>query len=102
VLRRAVEKKLVTRRQRWALPGLILLPLLFVGCLVLLGPVLVGMAPVFAGLASVGALVILTLAVHEWTRSVLLAALLAAASVFVSVLGMVCLLFWAATHATFG
>jgi hypothetical protein len=75
---------------------------LFVGLLFLLGPLLPGVAPAFAALASLGALVILAVAVHEWTRSVVLAALAAAASVCVSVLGMLCLLLWAATHATFG
>jgi hypothetical protein len=93
----------VTVRQRWAVPALLLLPLtLFVGLLFLLGPLLPGVAPVFAALASLGALVILTVAVHEWTRSVVFAALAAAASVCVSVFGMLCLLLWAATHTTFG
>lgn len=85
------------------MPGLLVLPLaLFVGSVILLGPVLPGLAGVFAALASLGALAILTITVHEWTRSVLLAALTAAASVGISVFGMLCLLLWAATHTTFG
>ena len=85
------------------MPGLLVLPLaLFVGSIILLGPVLPGFAGVFAALASLGALAILTITVHEWTRSVLLAALTAAASVGISVVGMLFLLLWAATHTTFG
>ena len=71
VPRRGVDNKFVTRRQRWALPGLIVLPFVSsVGCVVLFGPVLVGMAPVFAALTALGALVIVATAVHQWTRSV--------------------------------
>lgn len=93
----------MTRRQRCAVPGLLVLPLaVFVGLVLLLGPVLPGLSIVFAALASLGALVILTVTVHEWTRSLLLAVLTAATSVGISVFGMLCLLFWAATHTTFG
>ena len=85
------------------MPGLLVLPLaVFVGLVLLLGPVLPGLSIVFAALASLGALVILTVTVHEWTRSLLLAVLTAATSVGISVFGMLCLLFWAATHTTFG
>ena len=101
--RSAVDNKLVTRRQRWALPGLIVLPfVLFVGCAVLLGPVLLGLASVFASLTALGALVILVAAVHQWTRSVVLAALAAAASVLVSLVGLVWLMLWAVSGARFG
>ena len=80
-----------------------MLPLaVFVGLVLLLGPVLPGLSTVFAALASLGALVILAVTVHEWSRSLLLAALTAAASVGISVFGMLCLLLWAATHTTFG
>lgn len=75
---------------------------MFVGLVLLLGPVLPGLSTVFAALASLGALVILTVTVHEWARSLVVAALTAAASVGISVFGMLCLLFWAATHTTFG
>ena len=104
ISRGGVDEGCVTRRRRWAaLPGLLVLPLaLFVGLLLLLGPILPGMAPVVAALAALGALAILTVTVHEWTRSLVLAALAAAASVVVSVVGMLCLLFWAATHTTLG
>ena len=103
VPRRAVDIKLMTRRQRWALPGLILLPLvLFVGCVVLLGPVLLGMAPVFGALTALGALVVLATAVQQWTHSVVLAALATAASVLVSLFGLFWLLLWAVSGAHFG
>ena len=93
----------MTRRQRWAFPPLLVLPLaLFVGSLFLLGPILPGVGPAFGALASLGALAIVTVTVREWTRSVLLAALAAMAAVLISVFGMLCLLFWAATHTTFG
>ena len=93
----------MTRRQRWALPGLILLPLvLFVGCVVVLGPVLLGMAPVFGALTALGALVVLATAVQQWTRSVVLAALATAASVLVSLFGLFWLLLWAVSGAHFG
>ena len=75
---------------------------LFVGCVVLLGPVLPGMAPVLAALTALGALVILATAVHQWTRSVVLAALATAASVLVSLVGMFWLVLWAVSDAHFG
>jgi hypothetical protein len=79
------------------------LPLgLLVGSLFLLGPVLQGMAPVFGVVAWLGALVVLTVSVREWTRSVALAALALVASVVFSAFGLFWLLFWAATHTTFG
>ena len=93
----------MTRRQRWALPGLIVLPfVLFVGCVVLLGPVLLGIAPVFAALTALGALVILATSVHQWTRSVVIAVLATAASVLVSVFGLFWLMLWAVSEAQFG
>jgi hypothetical protein len=103
VPRRAVDNKLVTRRQRWALPGLIVLPLgLFVGCGVLLGPVLLGMAPMFAALTALGALLILATTVHQWTRSILAAVLATAASVLVSLFGFFVLMLWALSEVQFG
>ena len=103
VPRRAVDNKFVTRRQRWALPGLIVLPFVSsVGCVVLFGPVLVGMAPVFAALTALGALLIVATAVHQWTRSVALAVLATGASVLVSVFGLFSLMLWAASGAQFG
>ena len=82
---------------------MLLLPLvLFVGCVVLLGPVLLGMAPVFAVLTSLGALLILAVTVHQWTRSVALAVLATTASVFISLFGLFWLLLWAVSEAQFG
>ena len=79
-----------------------MLPLvLFVGCVVLLGPVLLGMAPVFAVLTSLGALLILAVTVHQWTRSVALAVLATTASVFISLFGLYWLLIWVVSEATF-
>jgi len=103
VTRSAVDNKLVTRRQRCALPGLIVLPfVLFVGCVVLLGPVLLGIAPVFAALTALGALVALATAVHQWTRSVVLALLATATSVLVSLFGLFWLMLWAISEAQLG
>lgn len=85
------------------MPGLIVLPLvLFVACVVLLGPVLLGMAPVFAALTALGALVILAAAVHQWTRSIVLALLATAASVLVLLFGLFWVMLWAVSEAHYG
>jgi hypothetical protein len=98
-----VDNDFVTRRQRWAVPGLLVLPLvLFAGCLVLLGPVLMGMAPVVAVVTSLGALVILAATVHHSTGSIALAALATTASIFISLAGLFWLMIWAVSGATFG
>ena len=75
---------------------------LFAGSLVLLGPVLLGLAPVFAVLTALGALLILATAVHQWTRSVALAMLATTASVFVLLVGLFWLVLWAVNGAQFG
>lgn len=59
-------------------------------------------AYVFAALTALGALVILATAVHQWTRSVVLAVLATAASVLVSLFGLFWLMLWTVSGAQFG
>ena len=75
---------------------------LFAGSLVLLGPVLLGLAPVFAVLTALGALLILATAVHQWTHSVVAAMLVTTASVLVLLLGLFWLMLWAVSGAQLG
>jgi hypothetical protein len=96
----------MTVRQRWAVPGLVVLPLVLFLATLLLAPLLPASLrliwPLAGGLLALGALVVLPVAVHEWTGSMVKAFLATATSVLLSIFAMTSLLFWAVTHTTFG
>jgi hypothetical protein len=97
----------VSARQRLAIPGLVILPLvLIVVPTVLFRPLtppgMRTMWPAMAVLMALGALTILPVAVHEWTRSTVNAVLATVASICVTLFGLMVLLFSAATGTSFG
>ena len=103
--RNAVDERPMTARQRLALPGLMLLPLVLVVVPTLLLRSLVPasvntMWPAVAVLMAVAGFVILSVVVREWTRSFASAALVTIASIGVTLLGLISLLFWALSGTT--
>jgi hypothetical protein len=95
----------MTARQRLALPGLMSLPLaLIVVPTLLLRSLLPAsvstMWPAVAVLMAAAGFVTLSVVVHEWTRSFASAALATIASVGLTLLGIISLLFWAVTGTT--